>query len=260
VNPLNVKQLLTFIFDGEASTASANQTYEELLHAYVDAELDGEDAAAKFPLLKGYLDDCSPCREEYEEVKALLLMGRRGTFVKPPVEATFDFSYLLPPPEEPEENIWIIVDRAGKKVMELFTQVELVIKEGRAFFAELPTVLLPPAQVALQGSRMRRKEARIADSSLLLPSPEHDLSLRLLITTPPSGEEEISVTVQVNRLSSEEPVERAQVTLRDARYRLLESELTQEAGHVTFANMQSGSYIVEGKVRGAILQVPLLVT
>ncbi len=43
----------------------------ELIDAFVDAELAGEDAGARFPGMEAHLDGCPACREDHESLRAL---------------------------------------------------------------------------------------------------------------------------------------------------------------------------------------------
>lgn len=252
MNRLELKKLLDFIFDDEVSQADANQTYNDLLHAYIEAELDGEDAAAKFPALKAYMDGCPACQEEYEEVKALLLMGRQGMFVKPP-QATFDFSYL---PKEP--TLWKVGRRAGKEVIELFTQLRIVLLQGKAAFEQLPNPLIPEWELAPAGRMSKsRRPSEPSVPVLSLPSPEHDLSLRLIVTPSESKEDQATLSIEVKQISSEQLINRARVTIRDAQYRTLESDFTGEEGRVDFTDVQPGSYVIEVKYQGKVRQLPI---
>ncbi len=43
----------------------------ELIDAYVEAELAGADAAARFPGMAAHLEGCPACREDHESLRAL---------------------------------------------------------------------------------------------------------------------------------------------------------------------------------------------
>ena len=47
----------------------------ELIDAFVDSELAGEDAAARFPGMEAHLRGCPACREDHESLLALAADG-----------------------------------------------------------------------------------------------------------------------------------------------------------------------------------------
>jgi hypothetical protein len=50
----------------------------ELLDQYVELELGGADADARFPGLRTHLDGCPACREDHESLRALIAEGAAG--------------------------------------------------------------------------------------------------------------------------------------------------------------------------------------
>lgn len=66
----------------------------DLLYAYIDAELDGEDVSVKFPQIYKELQNCSTLKEEYHMLRDLLVAERDEQLEQPPFPALFDFSYL----------------------------------------------------------------------------------------------------------------------------------------------------------------------
>ncbi|MEM7126935.1 MAG: hypothetical protein AAF702_11445 [Chloroflexota bacterium] len=69
----------------------------QLLYAYIEVELDGDDAAAAFPQVHHALQSSSYARMRYEELQSILSAEREGTLVIPTQVPTFDFSYLQEP-------------------------------------------------------------------------------------------------------------------------------------------------------------------
>ena len=68
---------------------------QHLLSAYIDAELDGKDAAELFPDVHKAVADHPEFAREYRVLSALLDADRRGELEEPPYIPEFDFSYLL---------------------------------------------------------------------------------------------------------------------------------------------------------------------
>ena len=46
----------------------------DLVSAFVELEVSGQDAAAQMPLVKQHLEQCRACREEYETLRDLRLL------------------------------------------------------------------------------------------------------------------------------------------------------------------------------------------
>ena len=95
--PADLGSVLRFVFDDDGDGEPLYEECRKKLHAYIEAELDGEDAAELYPQVKRCLDTYAGFAEEYEEFRTLFLMERRGEFVEPPFEPTFDFSFLESP-------------------------------------------------------------------------------------------------------------------------------------------------------------------
>lgn len=54
----------------DAEEVSCGRCFE-LIDAFVDAELAGEDAGERFPGMEAHLDGCPACREDHESLRAL---------------------------------------------------------------------------------------------------------------------------------------------------------------------------------------------
>lgn len=252
MNP-DLKSVLEAILDTDGAEQPTCRRCQDVLYVYIGTELDGEDPAAIFPAARLHLGECDACQQEYEELKALLLMERRGEFAQPPVEPAFDFSFLEAAPRRP--SIWETVESAGQEITRLFTEVRVLISRERASFAQLPGSLSPAWAAA---PALREKAARPETQTLPLPAPEHDISLSL--TVGPVSGDETAFSVQVTQISSGQPLSRARVTVRDEQRRLLISELTHADGRVTFPHIGSGSYLVEVKHQSKVWELPMTFT
>lgn len=80
-------------------------SYRDLLYAIVDAELEGKDAAHLFPAAYEHLQACAACREECEDLRAVLTGEQRGELTEPPIKPVFDLSYLRPAAGS-DERLW----------------------------------------------------------------------------------------------------------------------------------------------------------
>lgn len=243
------KKLLAFIFDADVTDLPAG--YEEMLASYIEAEWQGVDMAAKFPDVQALLQQYPAYRELYEEMKTVLRLERQGLLLEPSIEVEFDLPFAL------SDSIWQVVERKRRQVTQLFTELRLVMKDGVALFDQLPNPLV--MKWVSMPTASRDGEPKKERPLLSLPSMEHDLSLHLMVL-PPTQKSEVGLRIEVSQFSSKKPLPRARVTLRDADYRMLESDLTQEQGRVSFTNLRPNRYVIEVKYKGRVLQMPISVS
>jgi len=71
------------------------------LDLFVSDELDERDARRLHPDLWEHLPVCESCREEYDQLRALLLLEQRGGLVYPPASELPRLPFLAPEPEVP---------------------------------------------------------------------------------------------------------------------------------------------------------------
>ena len=88
-------------------------TNQDEIIVYIEAELDGRNAAALFPQVDEQLTSCASCRVVYEEMKALLAMEQAGTLLDPPKAANLDLSFLPQPVSAEQEVGAVTVSAAG---------------------------------------------------------------------------------------------------------------------------------------------------
>jgi len=124
-----VRALITELFNNSAGDDAVGGLHEPaaqpLLYAYIEAELDGKDAAALYPHIDRTLQSDSELMQHYLDLKVVLQADRQNALIEPPRPAHFDFSYLKTAAEqtEPVSKPWHL-DQWGRVIIE-FTQ-ELV--------------------------------------------------------------------------------------------------------------------------------------
>ncbi len=97
----HVQSILQALFEDEGFATPDCAPCQEQLAAYVDAELAGQPAGARFSTVAAHLDQCAACQQAYQELKALLALERSGELAAPPVAPSFDFGYLPAQPAQP---------------------------------------------------------------------------------------------------------------------------------------------------------------
>ena len=244
----DIKKLLAFIFDADVTELPAG--YDQMLAGYIEAELEGKEAAVEFPDVQALLQHYPAYREFYEQMKTLRTLDRQGLLPTPAIKVPFELPFALP------NSIWQVVERKRRQVTLLFTELRVVVKDGLAIFDQLPSPLV--MEWVSMSTASRASDQKKLRPLLSLPSVEHNLSLHLMVI-PPTDKSEVGLRVEVSQFSSQKPLARARVTLRDANYRMLESDLTHEEGRVSFTNLQPNHYVIEVKYKGRVLQMPIAV-
>lgn len=105
---MQIKRIFNEIFSiggsggGQGSNCSDVQNAQlekdlELLYAYIEAELNGEDASGKFPKVHAAIESSEEAKIQYQDLRDILKSERDGTLIIPDRVPTFDFSYLNTP-------------------------------------------------------------------------------------------------------------------------------------------------------------------
>ena len=97
----HVETILKALFEDEGFPTPDCAPCQEQLAVYVDAELAGQPAGARFPAVAAHLGQCAACQQAYQELKALLTLEQTGEMAAPPVVPSFDFGYMPRRPARP---------------------------------------------------------------------------------------------------------------------------------------------------------------
>jgi hypothetical protein len=247
----DIKRLLKLIYSDEPIDLASCAACQGRLYAYIETELDSLDAAARFSAIASHLAICPDCLEEYEELRTLFLMDRRGEMVEPPSTPIFDLSFLSQ--KHGFRSIW---HSAGRGVSRLISGITIRIGREIASFDQLPTIFTPQL-INMPAMRRDKRSFWNEAQKLSLVTGQDDLAISLLIG--PVSDTEASLSVLTSQTSTGQTIDRARITIRDNRRQILLSELTRESGLVTFPHIESGEYLLEVKYHGRIWELPVTV-
>lgn len=157
----------------------------QLLYAYIEAELDGANAAAQFPAVHGAIASSDDSHQQYVDLKEILLREREGTLLMPPRIPEFDFSYLQSVVKTVHRRPWHW-DAMGR----------LVIEFSESLFDSIASIPLRPAHLKSFG----REETLL--SYLVDQQKEADLRVSFVVCGNRSnvGTADVSFTVDIPSL------------------------------------------------------------
>jgi len=252
--PINLQNTLKNILDdGEPSTDC--QTYQSMIHIYVDAVLASSKAVAaeQYPALKSHLDTCEECHTIYADTKALLEMERAGTLITPTSTPVFDFSYLQQ--QEFSRSIW-------QRVQNIATLTHAVEVELRSELAKWSQNTLEWIDNSLEGlipnanpvpvrHQRDRNEHMSTPQTVTVNMDDHFVATLIIGTVSPGqpsmqpaqphselSDSPLSMTIGVRiNTPSGDPLSRVQVQLFDHEDIFVESTPTDSKGEVSFTNM-----------------------
>lgn len=136
------------LLQSEAPVTPFCRARENDLSAYVEAELTGDDAAARFPAVAAHRASCAACAEAYGELRSLFAAEQAGAFEQPPTPLAIDYGYLTQNPAPVVEQTaqpWRI-DALGRLIIQ--------------FSADLLARLTPPP--TFQPSYLKGEPAGLA--------------------------------------------------------------------------------------------------
>ena len=211
---MNTQQLqriltaLSFTEDDELTCAGLD---EDRLAAYADLELAGHDPAARMAEVHRHLALCPDCRQDYQDVLAVLRLERAGEWLEPGSEPVFDLSFL---PGEPAS--W---SQVGERVRRFATEIPVLMLREIDRLGGLPAGLqLSPA--AAVAPRLRGPEADTPIVTFRLTDADGRFAVDLRFRR--AGEDVVWIDVRPLDARSDEPLPGAIVGLHEGGGRLLE--------------------------------------
>lgn len=211
----------------------------EVLDSYVDTQLAGGNAAAQFPQVAQHLNRCPACWREYHDLYQLLLGSREGNLLSPPTQLRVDLSTILSP-RGAGPNLWTQIEAEASQ---LAAEVTVRLEALQATFTSLPPILQPcyaTADPATLRAPLPEEEGIEGREILALPDEEHNVMIRLGLG--PVVNERGILTLEVEQLTTDAPIEQAKVTLAEADGSLLESTATNPKGVAIFRDLEIGQY------------------
>lgn len=167
-----------------------SESTQHLLSAYIEAALDGKDAAALFPTVHTAIATYPAFAEEHQILYELLDAERRGELEEPPFMPVFDFSYLNLPAIEIEPSLV----QAEARPWHLSTIGNLVIQ-----FSDTLIEALQSQQMQLVPARSTRGvEAWHTWLEYTLPLQTEDLEVAISAKHTGGKSEYCNIVVNVN--------------------------------------------------------------
>lgn len=193
MNDQEIERLLQFVFEDEASTTAVPDDCQHLLHAYVETELAGGNAAIQFPSVQACLETMPAFREAYEELKAFLEMEHAGLLADPGTLPGLDEAFLRELLEEetavsspPHPSPLQYFNKLGHLVIQLGHYLRQAAAEKR------PTSLSPTERLA--GVLL---SASGGTSFLFTEAADHEIEVKLLSVDKQQGAGSLEVTVNI---------------------------------------------------------------
>lgn len=178
-------RLARLLLESDEGATPFCRACENDLAAYVEAELAGDDAAARLPAAATHLASCASCAAAYAELRSLFAAEQAGAFEQPPVPLAIDYGYL-------ERHTPIVEEAPAVEAPKPWRLDEL----GRLliqFSVDLLARLAPSP--ALQPSYLKGATAGLI-YSLTGEIPDLDATVRV---TPSRGDaSSVTVTVEVD--------------------------------------------------------------
>lgn len=195
MNDQDIERLLQYVFEDDASPTAVPDECQHLLHAYVETELAGGDAATQFPAVQTCLETMPEFREAYEELKAFLELEQAGQLADPGELPALDEVFLrellgeetaVSSPPHPSPLVYF--NKLGHLVIQLANTLIQAAAEYR------PTSLSATDRLA---GAMR--SAAEGPTLVLNDIDDHEITIQLLSMNQAQGE--VSIAVNVNILS-----------------------------------------------------------
>lgn len=245
---INQKKVIQDIFASDGID-SLIDGYRMRLSAYVEAELDGQNAALKYPELDKALGEFEELQLDYEDLKDLFAAERAGQLREPsqPVQvdlATIKAQAAIYQPKP----VWQEVERVGKKMLQLVESIRIQVRDGIVELTQpldnLSVEMVPLAQV--------RSHASSEIPKITVPNAAGDGDLAEISIL--SLTDSTQISVQTRDQGKPAPKRRV-IKLLDHNQETLQTLFTK-GGEAIFYVTQTGHYFVSIQDDGEMI-IPL---
>lgn len=224
----------------------ALQDVQNLLPAYVEAELAGKDAQGLYPQIAAAVAADPDLQEAYEDLRMLLVLQDVQEWVEPKQSATRDLAFLRSVWTESEDGVRRLV-RAVTLRME---QAKMVWVDMGALFA-LYHQTIPTGVV--RSSTEEQQEAWTE----VLELPDHDANVLLQLFKGLVQEGTGTVRIGLRTLDSATALAGARLILQSQTGKILERQYTDSSGIFEFRDLLSGDYLLHIRYEGKEWVIPL---
>ncbi len=244
---------LVALFDDEAIFAWCSslipdevcRACQNVLYEYVHFQTAGGPRPRSAAWLEKHLAQCDRCKSLYSELYQDMSSVYDGALWEAETAAP---QVTLP------EKIWQEIKRADSIVRQLVGDIGIRINREGAFFKDFPGSL----QLSLAPAAFRNSEAGPRQVEFLaINDPDKDISFQLSKTR--AAENQVTLEVRVFKITDQQPVSDARVTLKDENQRILESSRVDRSGTVQFARKSPGLYQIEVRRQGIIWEFSTLI-
>jgi hypothetical protein len=145
------------------------------------------------------------------------------------------------------------VTTALSPIAELLTDIQVAVGQQLTVFRPTQLLLTPQWIGSVHNYESRGPDESVQRLSVPVPTEDYVIAL----TIKPGSNGRTTLIVQVTEYPLGQPIKRVRVTHRDKAGFLLTSELTQDDGSVTFAQIPPGSYQIEVKYKEKTWLLPI---
>lgn len=232
-----------------------------LLPYYVNLELMGKDAEAKYPQVKAHLDRCSACFSEYRDLFSMVSETYADGFLAASSYPAFDLSFLSQAVERPIvrwSQLWKDIASTTGRIHQLVDEINISLTTPFTQLAKSlrPALLTIPISAQRQQDIAADKTQTIQVLNLQYPSG----NLMIRIGRGPVVAQRTALVIDVLQIEPSCPLTTARITLYNEQRQLMEQVGTDKAGTVRFEDVGAGRYLVQVRYSEDIWELPIILT
>ena len=233
---------------------SACTECQDALPGYIDAELNGTSLSPFYLRIRRHLSTCAACREEYADLRTMVIADRAGAFGPAPYYPTFQ--------EEHRQGAGSLWEKISAHMRYLTVQIPIRIMAEGARFGELsPLLQMESAPVfALRKSPGSSGQAGAGQFEQWIGAADADNNVVPLFSSGSTTPGSATLVVKFGAIAPPAPIELATVSLLDKDNHLLEILATDADGIALFDGLAAGEYLLLIEHAGRTWRQSFLIT